>query len=246
MLKFNNLIWTIFFKTVKPLTDNAGIVIILFSIFFGIGFSFITYLYRKENVRYLGLLDGLYLTSVFYMLRQLPLIHPRIHQALSTVSSIIKASSAYSANFQKAAGITVKKTSDIVYYLYNLSPEKLQDWFKVQPELLYRKLYTAFEHSRYLFGYVDKKVVWTTDFIYFIPFVLLLLVMVKQSYQEIDRIHTKDAIWLVFHMVLYFAIWLWVFLSGPRGCVLAFNVLYATHILMNYMLSKNNYFKKQN
>ena len=50
MLKFNNLIWTIFFKTVKPLTDNAGIVIILFSIFFGIGFSFITYLYRKENV----------------------------------------------------------------------------------------------------------------------------------------------------------------------------------------------------
>ena len=28
------------------------------------------------------------------------------------------------------------------------------------------------------------------------------------------------------------------FLSGPRGCVLAFNVLYATHILMNYMLSK--------
>ena len=33
MLKFNNLIWTIFFKTVKPLTDNAGIVIILFSIF---------------------------------------------------------------------------------------------------------------------------------------------------------------------------------------------------------------------
>ena len=115
MLKFNNLIWTIFFKTVKPLTDNAGIVIILFSIFFGIGFSFITYLYRKENVRYLGLLDGLYLTSVFYMLRQLPLIHPRIHQALSTVSSIIKASSAYSANFQKAAGITVKKTSDIVY-----------------------------------------------------------------------------------------------------------------------------------
>ena len=97
-----------------------------------------------------------------------------------------------------------------------------------------------------VFGYVDKKVVWTTDFIYFIPFVLLLLVMVKQSYQEIDRIHTKDAMWLVFHMVLYFAIWLWVFLSGPRGCVLAFNVLYATHILMNYMLSKNNYFKKQN
>lgn len=79
-----------------------------FPSFFGIGFSFITYLYRKENVRYLGLLDGLYLTSVFYMLRQLPLIHPRIHQALSTVSSIIKASSAYSANFQKAAGITVK------------------------------------------------------------------------------------------------------------------------------------------
>ena len=77
--------------------------------------SLFTYLYRKENVRYLGLLDGLYLTSVFYMLRQLPLIHPRIHQALSTVSSIIKASSAYSANFQKAAGITVKKTSDIVY-----------------------------------------------------------------------------------------------------------------------------------
>ena len=65
--------------------------------------------------------------------------------------------------------------------------------------------------------------------------------MVKQSYQEIDRIHTKDAMWLVFHMVLYFAIWLWVFLSGPRGCVLAFNVLYATHILMNYMLSKNNH-----
>lgn len=120
MLKFNNLIWTIFFKTVKPLTDNAGIVIILFSIFFGIGFSFITYLYRKENVRYLGLLDGLYLTSVFYMLRQLPLIHPRIHQALSTVSSIIKASSAYSANFQKAAGITVKKRriSFTIYIIY--------------------------------------------------------------------------------------------------------------------------------
>ena len=53
MLKFNNLIWTIFFKTVNPLTDNAGIVMILFSIFFGFGFSFITYFYvesgRKKN-----------------------------------------------------------------------------------------------------------------------------------------------------------------------------------------------------
>ena len=71
MLHFNNTLWMIFFQTVKPLTDNTGLVIILFSIFFGIGFSFLTFFYRKGKVHYLGVLDGLYLVSVYYMLRQL-------------------------------------------------------------------------------------------------------------------------------------------------------------------------------
>ena len=49
MLHFNSTLWMIFFQTVKPLTDNTGLVIILFSIFFGIGFSFLTFFTERER-----------------------------------------------------------------------------------------------------------------------------------------------------------------------------------------------------
>lgn len=229
MLHFNSTLWMIFFQTVKPLTDNTGLVIILFSIFFGIGFSFLTFFYRKGKVHYLGVLDGLYLVSVYYMLRQLPLIHPRIHRALVTVSSIIKASSTYSSNFQEASGITIRKTSDIVYYLYSLSSNELEKWFHVDPEILYRKLYTAFEHSRDFFGYVDTKVIWLSDLFYFIPFVILMLIMARNGFKETMQITTaKDTVWFIGLNFIYLVISMTVFLTGIKGCVLAFNVLCLT------------------
>ena len=232
MLHFNSTLWMIFFQTVKPLTYNTGLVIILFSIFFGIGFSFLTFFYRKGKVHYLGVLDGLYLVSVYYMLRQLPLIHPRIHRALVTVSSIIKASSTYSSNFQEASGITIRKTSDIVYYLYSLSSNELEKWFHVDPEILYRKLYTAFEHSRDFFGYVDTKVIWLSDLFYFIPFVILMLIMARNGFKETMQITTaKDTVWFIGLNFIYLVISMTVFLTGIKGCVLAFNVLCLTHIL---------------
>ena len=90
MLHFNSTLWMIFFQTVIPLTDNTGLVIILFSIFFGIGFSFLTFFYRKGKVHYLGVLDGLYLVSVYYMLRQLPLISRRSRTRISRERNISK------------------------------------------------------------------------------------------------------------------------------------------------------------
>ena len=49
MLHFNSTLWMIFFQTVKPLTDNTGLVIILFSIFLELDSPFSLFFTERER-----------------------------------------------------------------------------------------------------------------------------------------------------------------------------------------------------
>ena len=226
MTKYNDLFWNMLFHAVKPLTDNVGFMVILYSVFFGILFTGISYLYRKESSSFLGVFDGVYLLSVFAMLKHLPLIHQRIHRALSTVSSIILASSSYTNSFNAASGLSVTKPSQIVYYLYSLSLQQLKTFNTVNPDLLYQKFYNAIKKTRFFLGsYIDGRV---HSFGVYTGVIILVIFLTFFAIAKANRIP-----WVFF--VLQFSYILFASFSR-NGCVLALLFLVLSRIVFATVL----------
>lgn len=227
MIKFNDSFWGVLFQAVKPITDNVGFVIILYSIFFGILFSGISFLCRKKTAHFLGIFDGLYLLSIFYMLKRLPLIHVRIHKALSTVSSIILASFGYTANFNEASGLSVTKPSEIVYFLYGQSQEELYKLTSIRPVMLYQKFYSTLKKTRSFIGYyVDAKIhlgLYTFLFVAIFFFTIF-------SLRKANRILSLSLLIQIIIICLS--------LFSRNGCILALFVLILTRLVFTFILAQ--------
>lgn len=59
-----------------------------------------------------------------------------------------------------------------------------------------------------------------------------MLIMARNGFKETMQITTaKDTVWFIGLNFIYLVISMTVFLTGIKGCVLAFNVLCLTHIL---------------
>lgn len=182
MLEINNRFWVLVIKGLKPyFSDNAGVILILAGLSAGAFFGAATYLIFKGRIKYFGLMAVWPLISACYMLRQLPVIHPRIHTMLKTVSCIVLSSGRYTEAFSHKAGFVPAKESDIVYHLYYLTPAGLEGWENTDPQMLYRKLYSAFHKSRYFFGYVDRK---PQHIFYVILAFLLIAAVLTQAARE--------------------------------------------------------------
>lgn len=214
--KINQSVWSVFFRTSHFFNDNVAFAIVIFSIFFGVLFSL---LIRKK--KYLGVLDGIYLFSVYDMLNKLPLIHTRIHNALASVSSIIMMSDSYQQSFYQATGIFPRKTSEIVYYLYSRTPKQLSEMGTIHPTMLYQKLYSTFQKCRYFFGYVDDQL--SPGF-----YGVLGLLCIATFFFFFRKGEMRFAI---IHMLLL----LLFFFIGQNGCILALFVLVITHLGMHWL-----------
>ena len=61
----------------------------------------------------------------------------------------------------------------------------------------------------------------------------MMLIMARNGFKETMQITTaKDTVWFIGLNFIYLVISMTVFLTGIKGCVLAFNVLCLTHILI--------------
>lgn len=141
----------------RHVCDNVPILILLFGALAALAVVIpILFLHKKDIMtRAFFVIEGIGAISVHSMLMHLPLLHTRIHTALSTASSIIMSSQTYLSAFQDKSGIQVEGASDIVYYLWYMSPHDMEAFTVLNPSLLYEKVYQAFMEERYLFGYIN-------------------------------------------------------------------------------------------
>ena len=216
----NNAVWHFLFKVYGQLSDHVGFLIFTICIIWGILFSVLKQKFIKRKSILMEISNVIPVTSVYYMLRQLPLIHPRLRLMLSTTASVILSSDTYKNAFFQQTGTAAEEASTIIYTLYYSPYKDLQLWNNTEPAMLYEKLASAFYKTRYFFGYLDFK----TSGLYIF---LISLMIVFFIYEFVKN---KGAYKMIFIFNLLFCFSL---LFTKNGCVLAFLILIFTEQLLN-------------
>lgn len=180
----NDTLWETIFHYTRRVCDHPALLSVGFATVLAFLAALIGLLMRKRKAlpTVMLLAESAGLASVHGMLLHLPLLHSRIYTALSTASSIIMSSSTYLDAFEKKAGIAVESASDIVYYLWYLSPKEMEAFTILNPSMLYEKVYKAFMEERYFFGYVNTDVLDEISLFYFILGVAGFLIAIGFSY----------------------------------------------------------------
>ena len=175
--EINDTVWEFLLNLLKPLSDNVAIDILAISILYMIVIMGIRIKRNKFHV--FNITDFIFVTSVGYMVERLPMIHKRIHLALTTVTNIISSSSIYSDAFTLVTNIPASNTSKAARYLYFLKDHsKLQ---YTEPIDLYKHLFRTLDKVRKipLLGGVHEKCFGTFSvmFIFTVAMLILLLLI---------------------------------------------------------------------
>lgn len=224
-MKVNNALWKYLFQSYSVISDHSAFLIITVCIIWSLFITFLVQKILKKKKMAAGLLDVIPITSVYFMLRQLPLIHPRLKLMLSTVSEIIIGSDTYKEAFLQQTGVVAKNASTVVYTLYYIPYKTLISWENAEPKMLYEKLGSVFHDTRYLFGYLDFKV----------SGIYLLLLLCTVLYFIYDFSKKKNKWEFLFHLM---SCVLLVFFKN--GCVLAYlTILFVEHFLIHNLFKKS-------
>ena len=175
--EINDTVWKFLLDLLKPLSDNVAIDILAISVLYMIVIMWIRF--KRMKLHVFNITDFIFVTSVGYMVERLPMIHKRIHLALTTVTKIISSSSIYSDAFTHVTNIPVSNTSKVARYLYFLNDHgKLQ---YTEPMDLYRHLFRTLDKVRKipLLGNVHEKCFGTLSamFIFMIAMLGLLFMI---------------------------------------------------------------------
>lgn len=241
--KINTALWILEIKTCKPISDHIGFVIIMFSVLCGLCFSLLRCVRKDDKEHYIGLLDIFPLLSVYYLLKELPLIHPRLNLMLKTVSQIIMMSENYTRAFQEASGIFVDKPSDIVYFLYSLPLAELSKWKIYNPGMIYENLAAVFKSTRYFFGYLDGR---TSGMFLILMIVLMVLFAFRYAINK-----KKGKSFPFFQLIYQFALCILIIFYGKNGMVLSIFSLYIVEtsfqksVILETMMFINSLFSKR-
>lgn len=224
-MKVNNALWKFLFQSYRIISDHSAFVIVTVCVMWSLIITFFVQKVLKKKKMAAGLLDIIPVTSVYFMLRQLPLIHPRLKLMLSTVSEIIVGSDTYKEAFLQQTGVAAKNASTVVYTLYYTPYKTLISWENAEPKMLYEKLGSVFHDTRYLFGYLDFKV----SGIYMLILICIALYFIydfsKKKKKRESLFHIISCILLGF---------------SKNGCVLAYlTILLTEHFIIQNLFEKS-------
>lgn len=224
-MKVNNALWKFLFQSYNVISDHTAFVIITVCIIWSLFITFFVQKVLKKKKMAAGLLDVIPITSVYFMLRQLPLIHPRLKLMLSTVSEIIVGSDTYKEAFLEQTGVAAKNASTVVYTLYYTPYKTLISWESAEPKMLYEKLGSVFHDTRYLFGYLDFKV----------SGICLLILVCIALYFIYDFLKKKNKLEFLFHIASCILLGF-----SKNGCVLAYlTILLVEHFIIQNFFEEN-------
>ena len=176
--KLNEAIWTQIFNFCSALTDNVSLAIFLTSFVAAV----LCLAFRRKILktkRLFGAPEALYILSVSHMVSRLPMVHERIHTALSTTAGIILQSDTYMAAFSQISGINNLTSKKIASYLYF---SDLSAFENAEPDMLYEHLIKTLNDTRDLlfFWQVHEKT-WTPVLFILVGVLALVLVRIKMK-----------------------------------------------------------------
>lgn len=187
--EINDTVWEFLLNLLKPLSDNVAIDILAISILYMIVIMGIRI--KRNKLHVFNITDFIFVTSVGYMVERLPMIHKRIHLALTTVTGIISSSSIYSDAFTHVTNIPASNTSKAARYLYFLKDHsKLQ---YTEPMDLYKHLFRTLDKVRKipLLGNAHEKAFGTFSAMFIFVIVMLILLLLI----NIAKCSTKMILW---------------------------------------------------
>lgn len=159
------------------------------------------FIFKKKTA--FSFVDFGYVLSVAYMVERLPMIHHRIHLALSTVSGIILQSSSYSDAFFHTTGIEAKSSKVIAEYLYYCTDQSTL--LQTEPADMYLHLFRTLDQTRGMsfLGEVHQNCFGKWN----VLFIITVAVMVIMFLIAITRINKKEILWYCIQaaFILYIA-----------------------------------------
>lgn len=128
-------------------TDRMGIQIAILTTLFAIFLRMTVYKIRRiPNVPF-GLFPMMFACWIQYLIDRMPMIHSRMHLALSTTAGLIQASEDYLASFAEQSGLHGKSSAEIASFLYYLGKEEREAW-NCNPQDLYTHLFRTMDKIR--------------------------------------------------------------------------------------------------
>lgn len=109
----NDTVWVTLFRNTELLTDNVFWNMLMLSSILIVILS----LLRKFHYTF-GIPEIIFLFSADYMIERIPMIHERMHLALTTTAGIIQNSESYSKAFTWASGLATDSSKEIAQFLY--------------------------------------------------------------------------------------------------------------------------------
>lgn len=141
---WNDTIWAFVFSYIGAMYDNVAFCIMAF----GLICSFTAIIVRKlicKKSYVFGPINILAALSSSYAVIRIPMIHPRMNKALSTVSSIVSQSKVYLSNFNEATKTTSGVSLDIAKTLYYATKNQRTALVSTFPESVYKHFFSAYD-----------------------------------------------------------------------------------------------------
>ena len=148
--ELNDKMWKILLSITSNISDNVYIQILVITVLFTLLWFITSYIIQNKFNKILipfGPISMLFCISIGYMIERLPMIHARLHRALSISSSVIESSKTYLTAFEHSANLSVSNSTDIVSHLYFMNEIEREAW-KCNPMELYESLFRTFDKIR--------------------------------------------------------------------------------------------------
>lgn len=134
----NDAVWVKLLQNTDILTDNVFLNMLMLSSALVIILSFA----RKFHYSF-GIVETIFLISADYMIERIPMIHERMHLALTTTAGIIQSSESYSKAFTWASGLGTGSSKEIAQFLYQGT--EIDRLLKAGPENLYQHFFQTLD-----------------------------------------------------------------------------------------------------
>ncbi len=215
--KANDTLWIYILNLCNIVSDNVAYSIMMTTILFvGIMYIIRRKIFKSNSIFFLP--EFTYILSVSYMVERLPLIHTRIHKALSTIAGILLQSEDYMHGFVTVSKLDNPNSKKIAQYLYYSHADIFTNTY---PNELYEHLFETLNDIRrifFIFGNVHEAT-WIYPVLGFVILICIIQLCQKNTYKD----------FIILSLQVLFLIYI---STVNNGAVLAAIILYSMQLLI--------------
>lgn len=177
------------------ISDNMGLMIALMTALFGVIWGLFLLKCRRIPALPLEPVSMLFALWIQYLIDRMPMIHNRMHLALSTTAGLIQISTDYLEPFVEKSGLSGEKSSEIASFLYSMTEAERRAW-KCNPQDLYTHLFNTMDKIRSMWIFPDvHESLWGT-WAMILPILLIVFMVFAATEQKNGKLQKGSLCWL--------------------------------------------------